>query len=356
MGRLVRFRTKRPGAPPGTMVPGESQRVEKVRIEVVEYGPDGFHERRVERCSDVLPLKDPPIITWVNIEGLHDVQLVQELGERLSIHPLVLEDIVSVGQRPKMEEHPGYVFLVLPMLSIEPGTHNVKDEQLSILFGPHYAFTFQEHAGDGDPFDPVRDRIHQAGSRIRTFGSDYLAYALVDSIVDHYFVILESLGIAAEQMEMEVFQQPKKDTMHRLHALKREMLVARRAVWPVRDLVNNLAHSESPLVADATRVFLRDVHDHMIRIIDTVVTLRDVVTGALDLYMSTISNRTNDVMKALTVITTIFVPLTFIVGVYGMNFEFMPELNWPWAYPALMLLMFLLVVATLWQFKRRGWL
>jgi magnesium transporter len=330
--------------------------VDKVRIGIVEYGPDGFNERRVDRISDCLPLKDAPTVTWVNVEGIHDVELVRELGERLSIHPLVLEDIVSVGQRPKVEEHPGYLFVVLPMLAMEPGSGTVRDEQLSILLGPNFAFTFQEHAGDGDPFDPVRERIHHAGARIRGQGADYLAYALIDSVVDHYFVVLEALGAAAEQIEMEVFQDPTRETMHGIHQLKREMLIARRAVWPVRDMVNNLARTESPLVSDATRVFLRDVHDHMIRIVDTVVVLRDVVAGVLDLYLSSLSNRTNEVMKSLTMTATIFIPLTFIVGVYGMNFDFMPELTLPWFYPALLLAMFMIALGMVWHFKRKGWL
>jgi magnesium transporter len=356
MGRLVRRRATRPGAPPGTLVPTGLPRIEKVRIQVLEYGADGFRDREVEKCSDALPFQDPPAITWLNVEGIHDVELVRELGERVGLHPLVLEDIVSVGQRPKIEEHPGYLFVVLPMLSFESGSNNVFEEQLSIVLGANYVFTFQERAGDGDPFDPVRERIRNAGARIRGQGPDYLVYALVDSVVDHYFLVLETLGAAAEQLELEVFQEPGRETMRRIHALKRELLVARRAVWPVRDMVNNLARTESELVSDATRVFLRDVHDHMIRIIDTVVVLRDVLGGALDLYLSTISNRTNEVMKILTMIATIFIPLTFLVGVYGMNFDFMPELRWAWAYPILMLLMLLLALGMVWQFKRKGWL
>jgi magnesium transporter len=354
MGRLVRRRVTRPGAPPGTLARTGPPAVEKVRIQVIEYGAD-LRERSVEKCSDALPFKDPPTITWMNVEGLHDLDLVRDLGERLGLHPLVLEDIVSVGQRPKVEEHPGYLFVVLPMLSFESGTNNVLEEQLSIVLGPNYALSFQERAGDGDPFDPVRERIRSAGARIRAHGSDYLAYALVDSVVDHYFLVLETLASTAEQLELEVFHSPRPDTMRHIHRLKRELLVARRAVWPVRDMVNNLARTESTLVTEPTRVFLRDVHDHMIRIIDTVVVLRDVIGGALDLYLSTISNRTNEVMKALTMIATIFIPLTFIVGIYGMNFDFMPELRVWWAYPGLLLLMLLMALGTVWQFKRRGW-
>jgi magnesium transporter len=355
MGRLVRRRAKRPGTAPGTLVPTDVAKVEKVRIEVVEYGADGYHERSVEKLSDALPFKPSPAITWVNVEGLHDMELVRELGEQLGLHPLVLEDIVSIGQRPKLEEHRDYLFVVLPMLSFEAGTNSVREEQLSIVLGPNYAFTFQERAGDGDPFDPVRDRIRNAGARIRGQGSDYLAYALIDSVVDHYFLILETLATTAEHIELEVFQDPARDTMHRIHSLKRELLVARRAVWPVRDMVNNLARTESALVSDPTRVFLLDVHDHMIRIIDSVIVIRDVIGGVLELYLSTIANRTNEVMKVLTMWAAIFIPLTFIVGVYGMNFDFMPELRVWWAYPALLVSMLAIAIGTLWWFKRRRW-
>lgn len=354
IGRLVRRRTTRPGAPPGTLAPGPPS-VDIVRIQVMEYGADDLRERSVEKCSDALPFKDPPTITWVNVEGLHDLELMRDVGERLGLHPLVLEDIVSVGQRPKVEEHSGYLFVVIPMLSFESGTSTVLEEQLSIVLGPHWVFSFQERAGDGDPFDPVRERIRGTGSRIRTQGADYLAYAIVDSVVDHYFLVLETLASKAEQIEMEVFQSPSPHTMRHIHSLKRELLVARRAVWPVRDMVNNLARTESTLVTDPTRLFLRDVHDHMIRIIDTVVVLRDVIGGALDLYLSTISNRTNEVMKTLTMMATIFIPLTFIVGVYGMNFDYMPELTRWWMYPALWIVMLLAALGMLWQFKRRGW-
>jgi magnesium transporter len=354
IGRLVRRRTTRPGASPGTLAPGAPS-VDIVRIQVIEYGPDDLRERSVEKCSDALPFEDQPTITWVNVEGLHDLELMRDLGERLGLHPLVLEDIVSVGQRPKVEEHPGYLFVVIPMLSFESGTGAVLEEQLSIVLGPHWVFSFQERAGDGDPFDPVRERIRGVGSRIRTQSADYLAYAIVDSVVDHYFLVLETLASKAEQIEMEVFQAPSPHTMRHIHSLKRELLVARRAVWPVRDMVNNLARTESTLVTEPTRVFLRDVHDHMIRIIDTVVVLRDVIGGALDLYLSTISNRTNEVMKTLTMMATIFIPLTFIVGVYGMNFDYMPELTMWWMYPTLWIVMLLAALGMLWQFKRRGW-
>jgi magnesium transporter len=290
----------------------------------------------------------------MNVDGLHEVELIRELGDRLSIHPLVLEDIVSTGQRPKVEEHESYLYVVLPMLSIDPKTGAVHDEQVSVVLGASWVLTFQERVGD--VFDPVRERIRSPAGRIRAHGADYLAYALVDAVVDHYFAVLEAIGDTAERLEIEVMDEPGPDAMHRLHALKREMLMVRRAVWPVREMVNGLIRTESPLVTDATKVFLRDVYDHAVRIIDTVEVLRDVTSGMIDLYLSNVSYRTNEVMKTLTVIASIFIPLTFIAGLYGMNFAFMPELEVRWGYPALLGVMAVVAFGMVWHFKRRGWL
>ncbi len=321
---------------------------------LMEYSPASLREVELDVARDDSTFAPSPAITWLNVQGVHEVELIEELGERHSIHPLVLEDIVNAGQRPKVEEHDGYLFVVLPMLSLDPDTGTVLDEQLSLILGSNYVLTFQERAGDD--FDAVRERIRKPDARIRGLGADYLAYALIDAVIDHYFAILEAIGDAAELVEEEVVERPTPNTMHRLHALKREMLMVRRAVWPVRDMINALARSESPLVTESTHVYLRDVYDHAIRIIDTVEVLRDVVGGIMDLYLTSLSNRTNDVMKTLTVIASIFIPLTFLAGVYGMNFEFMPELAWRWAYPSLMGLMVVLGVGMLWMFKRRGWL
>jgi magnesium transporter len=354
MGRLIRRRAARPGTPPGTLVlPGPPPEGES-RLSLIEYGPDTFREGELESIAAMPALPEPPGVLWLNVDGLHDLDRIRELGERFSIHPLVLEDIVSLGQRPKVEEHEGYLYVVLPMLSLDTDRGTVKDEQVSLILGPSYVLTFQERVGDD--FDPVRERIRKPGARIRERGADYLAYALVDAVVDHYFAVLEAIGDAAETLEGEVVGRPGRDTMHHLHALKREMLLVRRAVWPVRDMVNHLMRTESPLVGDATRIYLRDVYDHTIRIIDTVEVLRDVVGGTIDLYLSSLSHRTNEVMKTLTVIASIFIPLTFIAGVYGMNFEHMPELAFPWAYPALLALMLGIALGMLWFFRRRGWM
>jgi magnesium transporter len=353
MGRLVRRRVGKPGAPPGTLVHAGPPKVETVRISLLEYG-EQLVEKEIEDLSQLLPFAPAPTVSWVNVEGLHEVELIRELGERLSIHPLVLEDIVSTGQRPKVEDHESYLYIVLPMLSMDPNTGAVEDEQLSLILGPSWVVMFQERPGDD--LDAVRERIRMGGSRIRGRGADYLAYALVDSVVDHYFVVLEQIGAVAERMEIEVLEGQSPQTMHRLHALKRELLMVRRAVWPVREMLNTLIRTECPLVGEPTKIYLRDVYDHAVRIIDTVEVLRDVVSGLIDLYLSSISNRLNEVMKSLTVMASIFIPLTFIVGVYGMNFGFMPELEVWWAYPVLWAVMIAIAGGMLWHFRRRGWI
>jgi magnesium transporter len=354
MGRLIRRRTTRPGSDPGTLVLPGPPPEEKARLTLIEYSAERLRESGETPGVDAIPPPDPDAVLWLNLEGLHDLELIRALGARFSLHPLVLEDIVTPGQRPKLEDHGDYLYVVLPMLSLDPSSGNVRDEQISIVLGSGYVLTFQERAGDD--FDAVRERIHNPTARIRGLRADYLAYALVDAVVDHYFTILEAIGDAAERVEADVVERPGPATIHRLHALKREMLLVRRAVWPVRDMVNALLRSESPLIAEPTRVYLRDVYDHAIRIIDTVEVLRDVIGGIMDLYLTSLSQRTNEVMKTLTVIASIFIPLTFIAGVYGMNFEFMPELHWRWSYPALLALMLMLSLGMLWLFRRRGWM
>ena len=355
MGRFVRRHLKKPGLPPGTVVHTGPKKEERARVSYIDY--DAQHATEREDVADLAVLwglRDSPSVSWVNVDGLHDTALIERIGERFGIHPLVLEDIVSTGQRPKLEEHEEYLYVVVPMLSIDASTGTVHEEQVSVVLGPTWVLTFQERSGD--VFDPVRERIRGPAGRLKSRGADYLAYALVDAVVDHYFTVLEAIGDAAERMELEVIEEPTGETMNRLHALKREMLMVRRAVWPVRDMLNGLMRTESRLVTEGTKVFLRDVYDHAVRIIDTVEVLRDVTSGMIDLYLSNVSHRTNEVMKTLTVVASIFIPLTFIVGLYGMNFDYMPELDIPWAYPALVGLMVVLAAAMVWHFRRRGWL
>ncbi|MGD2067079.1 MAG: magnesium/cobalt transporter CorA [Gemmatimonadota bacterium] len=354
MGRFVRRQSKKPGSAPGTLIHTGVRKVEEIRIRLFDYDEEDVHESFLDDIRDVWDLRDTPTTTWVNVDGLHEVGVIEAVGQHYGIHPLILEDILSVGQRPKMEEHEGYLFLVLPMLAWSAEAAAVEEEQLSLILGRGWVFTFQERPGD--VFEPVRERIRTANSRLRTRGADYLAYALIDAVVDRYFGILEKIGEVTEELELEVLEDPSQPTMERLHRLKREILVVRRAVWPLRDVSNSLMRAESELVDPQTRVFLRDVHDHTLQVIDTVESLRDVVGGTIDLYLSQVGHRQNEIMKVLTVMASIFIPLTFLAGIYGMNFEHMPELVLPWAYPTLLGVMVLVALLMLLYFRRKGWL
>ena len=354
--RIVRRRGKTSGAAPGTLVHTGEKRVETPRITLIRYGADDVEAAEITR-ADIAGCF-PPVagdrVTWLNIDGLHDTELLHELGELAGLHGLVIEDVVSVGQRPKQEEYEDHHFIVLRMLSYNDGSHQIDEEQLGLVLGPGYVLSFQE--APGDSFDPVRERIRLGRGQIRTRGADFLAYALMDAVVDEYFVVIEKIGDRLEALEQQLLDDPRRASVLEVHRLKNELLVMRKAVWPLRDLFNALLRDESPPFTAATRLFLRDAYDHAVQVIDSVETLRDITTGLLDMYLSSVSNRMNETMKALTLIATTFIPLTFIVGIYGMNFDFMPELHWPWAYPALWLIMVGVGVAMFIWFRRKAWL
>jgi len=354
MGRLVRRAAKKPGAPPGTLVHTGPRKVEEVRISFIDYDEERIREREIEGIEECYPFRETPTATWVNVDGLHDVDPVRGVGEHFGFHPLVLEDVLSVGQRPKVEEYEAYLYLVLHMLSYDAATRSVQNEQLSLILGENYVFTFQERPGD--VFDGVRERIRNGNARIRSRGPDYLAYALMDAVVDAYYGVLERIGDEMERLDFEVMENPEEDTLHRIHDLKREMLVIRRAVWPLRDVMSHLLRSDHPRITEETQVYLRDVYDHAVQALDTVETLRDLASGLTDLYLSSVGQRTNEVMKVLTIMASIFIPLTFLAGIYGMNFEHMPELGRPWAYPALLGLMLVVAAGMVWYFRRKGWI
>ena len=354
MGRFVRRALKKPGLPPGTVVHTGPKSEERVRISYLDFDAQNLTERADVRDVSVLwGLCDSPTASWVNVDGLHDTALIERIGERFGIHPLVLEDIAHVGQRPKLEEYDEYLYVVLYQLEWHGDEEMVVEEQISLVIGSNYVFSFQERPGDD--FDPIRERLRTGKGKLRERGSDHLAYALIDATVDNYFTILHRIGSATEQVELELLEEPGQDTMRKLQQIKREMLVVRRAIWPLRDVLATLMRTESALITEDTRVYLRDVHDHAVQVLESVETLRDVVGGMIDLYLSQVALRTNEAMKVLTVMASIFIPLTFIVGVYGMNFDFMPELHTRWGYPAVWAFMISTAVGLLLWFKKRGW-
>lgn len=345
---------RKAGLSPGTLVPAEERKVEQVRMRLFDYDSKQYVEKEIEKIENAFPLIDKPPVSWLNVDGLHDVQILEKIGAHFDIHPLVLEDILNRGQRPKIENYEKHLFIVIKMLRYNEEEKTIQGEQVSIILGRNYVISFQETVGD--IFDVIRERIRNNDSRVRKKGADYLCYRLLDTLVDHYFVILEKLGEAIEDLEDELLQDPSKETVQEIHRLKREMLYLRKSVWPLREVLSALAREDSKLIEKSTEVFLRDVYDHTIQVIDTVENFRDILAGMLDIYLSSVSNRMNEVMKVLTIMATIFIPLTFIAGIYGMNFEFMPELKWHLGYFAIWGVMLLIAISMLIYFKRKNWL
>ncbi len=352
--RFHKKRSVKSGLPPGSLVHIGNESDKTVQISVIGYTPDGFEEHQFQQIDHYLQNPCDSAVVWVNVEGVHDVELIRILGEKHSFHPLVQEDIVNTVQRPKIEDYGDYLFIVLKMLH-QTGEGDFSSEQLSIILGPDYLFTFQEGI-KGDAFDTVRDRIRSGKGKLRGMGADYLAYALIDAIVDGYFSILEVFGERIVDVEEALALAPDQTALHQINGMKKEIIFLRKSVWPLREAIAFLERGDSRLLSDSTRIYFRDVYDHTVQIIDTVETYRDLLSGMLDLYLSSISNRTNEVMKFLTVIGTIFMPLTFLVGVYGMNFKHFPELEWKNGYFVLwgvMIAASLLMVA---YFRKKRWL
>jgi len=352
--KQIKRHYKKAGLPPGTLVHIGERKLESVRITVIDYDESSFQEKQVTKIEDCFEFKKTPTVTWINIDGLHDVEIIEKIGKHYDFHPLVLEDILHTGQRPKFEDLENYIFIVLMMLRFDEESQTVISEQVSLVLGPNFVISFQENVGD--VFEQIRDRLRNAKGKVRKMGSDYLMYALLDAIVDGYFVILEKLGEKIESMEEELVSNPSEKTLHQIHNMKREMVGLRKSVWPLRELISGVERSESNLIQDTTGAYLRDVYDHTIQVIDTVESFRDMVSGMLDIYLSSISNRMNAVMKVLTIIATIFIPLTFIAGIYGMNFENMPELKWRYGYFGVWLVMVIITGCMLLYFKKKKWL
>ncbi len=355
--RMLKFTkkvSKKAGLAPGTLVHVGEKKVEKVRIRIIDFDKENLEERECEKIEECLSYKDKDTVTWINIDGLHEVNIIESIGKHFGLHPLVMEDILQTDQRPKMEDFDDYIFIITKMLSYNEEEHQLKAEQFSLVLGPHYVITFQERVGD--VFELVRERLRKGKGRIRKRPPDYLAYALIDAIVDHYFIVPEKIGERVESLEEELITDPSPDTLQTIHHMKRELIFLRKSVWPLRELIGGLERGDPSLVEEETKVFLRDVYDHTIQVMDTVETLREMVSGMLDVYLSSVSNRMNEVMKVLTIIATIFIPMTFIAGIYGMNFEFMPELKWHWGYPLVWSVIVVIGVIMLFYFRRRRWL
>jgi magnesium transporter len=357
VGKKARKRRKgayRVGASPGLLsAPADAN---LTSLSVIAYGPDQISEFEPGSLDEIRESVQGSDVTWVDVQGFADVESIERLGEALGLHVLSLEDVLSQWQRPKVEPYPDHLFIVLHMFT-DPDLGD--SEQIGMFLGDKWVVTFQERPGDC--FDPVRDRLREGRPRIRSGGADYLAYALVDSIVDGYFPLVETLGEQLEAIEEVVLTDPGSETLGKLHQIKRSLLVLRRTIWPQRDVIAALTREDTQLIGERTLVYLRDCHDHAIRLMDVIENHREMASGLVDLYLSSVSNRMNEVMKVLTIIATIFIPLSFIAGLYGMNFDTsspwnMPELHWAYGYPAALGLMAVIGGGLLYYFARKGWL
>lgn len=345
--------SKASGRIPGELIHVGEKKTDKIKITVIDYNEQKLQEKEFDSIEECFPFNDTPTVTWINIDGIHDTQIIEKLGGRFELHQLVMEDILNTSQRPKYEDFDKHLFVVLKMIRFDEKTARIVSEQVSLILGDNFVISFQEV--EGDVFDPVRKRIRSASGRIRKLGADYLAYSLLDSVVDSYYSILEKIGERIESVEEELLSNPTPQTLQIMHNLKRDVISLRRSIWPLREVVNNLERGESKLIKKTTHIFLRDAYDHTIQVIDTIETFRDMISGMLDVYLSSVSNKMNEVMKVLTIIATIFIPITFIAGIYGMNFKYMPELNWSLGYVFAWGVIFLIVLVMLVFFKRKKW-
>ena len=360
--RRRRLAPHEPGVAPGTLVVPADARPTKLRV--IAYGPDRIEERELTDPRELRALRGQWPVLWVDIDGLGDVAALEGLGAIFGLHRLALEDVLNLTQRPKAERYPEHLFVVARMPALGDGALGsgaLETEQLSLFIGQDFLLSCQERPG-GDCFDPVRQRLRAGKGRSRAAGPDYLAYALLDSVVDAYYPVLEACGDRLDALEDELFERNETGVARRVHHVRRDLLTVRRSVWPLREELSTLVRDPDPLVADETRVYLRDCYDHVVQMIDLLETYRDLGQGLMDIHLSLLSHRMNEIMKVLTIIATIFIPLTFVVGVYGMNFDpdagplNMPELRWAWGYPAVMLFMAVVAGGMLVYFKRRGWI
>jgi magnesium transporter len=348
--------TKRssPGAPPGTLIPDPN--AFSTKISAIAYGREGIDDIGDCKPADIAGLRGRKEVLWIDVTGLADIEAIEAVGEAFDLHRLALEDVINLHQRPKAEHYEDHLFVVFRMLTSTTGANG---EQVSMFVGDDFVLTFQERPGDC--FDPVRDRLRRQKGMIRRLGADYLAYTLIDAAIDGYFPVLERIGDEIERLEDEIISNPQSGVVDRLHHFKRDLLILRRAIWPTREMLNALMRDDFEQIREQTLPYFRDCHDHAFQLLDIIETYREIIAGLLDVYLSSMSARMNEVMKLLTIIATIFIPLSFIASLYGMNFDRsspfnMPELGWRFGYPAALLVMILIGGGLLWLFRVRGWL
>lgn len=346
--------TKTIGLPPGTLVHVGEEQSKQVSISMVEYDNDNLTHKEIKSINDCFPISDTDTIKWINITGLHEIDVIENVGKHLNLHALILEDILNTEQRPKIEDFRNHVFITLKMLTFDEEDYEVDLEQLSIILGKNYVISFEEKAVNA--LDILLNRLKKNGTRARFMNADYLAYCMIDIVVDNYFSLLEKINHRIDYLEDELIDNPRSDILQDIYELKRELIFLRKSIWPLQEIIGALVRLNSPLIHPSTLFYLEDVLDHVRQIMDTVDIYRDLVSGMLDTYRSSISNKLNDIMKFLTLFASIFIPLTFITGVYGMNFNFMPELNWNLGYYVAWSIMVLIAVGMVAFFNKKKWL
>jgi magnesium transporter len=359
MAKLIK-RSKLTGQPPETLLYEGKARSEHIKITVFDYDENNFIEKEARDVDECIPFRDKQTVTWINVDGVHRIDVLEKLTACYNIHHLVLEDILNINQRPKVEDFGEYVYIAAKMLTLDEAKDDIVDEQISIILGKNFLISFQEEK-QGDVFDGIRQRIRQGKGRIRRMGADYLAYALLDAMVDSYFTILERTGEKIEAMEEKLVVRPDPHVLQAINKIKRSLIFLRKSVWPLREVVHGLTQIETNLLSDNAAVYYRDIYDHVIQVVDTIEAFRDTVSGMLDIYLSSLSYRLNEVMKVLTIIATIFMPLTFLAGIYGMNFNThaspfnMPELNWKFGYFFALGIMAAVASGMVVYFRKRRW-
>jgi magnesium transporter len=354
MSRFIKKVSKKAGLPPGALMHIGNERTQKVIASIMEFDGDNLQEKTLETIDEIFLYEQKLSLRWINMNGVHDIDIIEKIGKHFNIHPLTMEDIAHTDQRSKVEDYEHYLYVVSKMLYFDDSKSEFHSEQISIILGEGFLISFQEI--EGDVFNGVRERIRKGRGRIRQSGSDYLAYSLLDAIVDNYFVVLSGVDRKIEKLDEELLENPSPETSRMIHEMKREMIYLKKQVWPLREVLGNLSKAGSSLIKEKTMIYLRDVYDHTIQVVDIIESHRDLLSGMMDNYLSIVSNKMNEVMKLLTIIATIFIPITFLVGLYGMNFHYMPELEWRWGYFFVLGFMFCVVVFMLIYFKRKNWL
>lgn len=353
MSSTLKKRSRKTGLAPGSLIHVGSRYAEKSKITMIRYHETFFAEKEINSIKDFHIEKEPKDVTWLNVDGLQDVKIFEDIGDVLGLHPLVLEDILNTDQRPKTEDYGDYIYLVLKNFYTQD-REKLASDQVSLILGKNFILSFQEK--ESKLFESIKEKISKNKGRIRREGADYLTHAIVDNVVDNYFIVLENLEEKIEFLEDELVKSPTQSTLHDIHMFKRDLIMLGKSLWPLREAISAIERSDSPLINKTTLVYFKDIYDHTIAIIDTVEIFKDMLSGMLDIYLSTISNRLNEVMKVLTIIATIFMPLTFIAGVYGMNFKFMPELEWKWGYFGVLAVMTVVAFFMARYFKKKKWL